>query len=122
MATLRQPEAILAVIKFADGWRILPGGSKLAPYPSQEAAVAVARHLVELAQLSGREVRLLIQHRFGELCDAPSKPVEPRRVERDEARRTVDLKPSDRPLPSQVNGAPLFVNRAHPGGAEAARL
>lgn len=70
MAKLQQPEAVLAVIRFADGWRILPGGLKLAPYPSQEAALVVARHLVQLAELSGQAVRLLVHDTFGELREA----------------------------------------------------
>lgn len=97
MVTLRQPETVLAVIKFADGWRILPGGSDREPYPTQAAAVSAARRLIEAAELSGRQLRLLVHDTFGELRDAPPrKPAGwPAREKGD---RGIALEPRERPV------------------------
>lgn len=95
MATLRQPEAVLAVIEFADGWRILPGGSGRDPYPSQVTAVRAARRLIQAAELSGRQLRLLVHDTFGELREAPPlKPAEWPSRENDN--RRLAIKPPER--------------------------
>ncbi|MDP8916772.1 MAG: hypothetical protein M3M95_06170 [Pseudomonadota bacterium] len=107
------PEAILAVIKFADGWRILPGGSNLEPYPSQEAAVSVARLLVKYAELSGREVQLLVHDTFGELYKAaPAKAAGSLSAELDHPRRDLDLGRPDQRHPRPARGRTETDERA----------
>lgn len=113
MAPLRRSEAILAVIKFVDGWRILPGGGNSTPYASQEAALVVARRLIEAAELSGRKVELLVHDGFGELGPArAANPPRPPPVEHGDPRRPSEPQRFGRGSPRPACGPAETEERA----------
>lgn len=115
MTTLRQSETVLAVIRFADGWRIVPGGSSLKSYAAQKDAISAARRLIALAELSGREVQLLVHETFGELRRAPSRAprslgLEPRdAAERAAPARFFPANQSDADLSSEMGVYPALL-------------
>ena len=114
MATSPPPEAVLAVIEFADGWRIVPGGSSVKSYAAQKDAISAARRLIALAELSGRKVQLLVHDTFGELRRAPRPPrslgPEPRQAaDRAPPARFFPANQSDADLSSEMGGYPALL-------------
>ena len=59
-------EQTIAVIKFVDGWRLLPSGPAQQVFTCRADAVRSALSLVQLAQAAGRTLTLLVHEEFGE--------------------------------------------------------
>ena len=57
----------LAVVHFADGWRILAGARKWGRFPYRVDAEDAALRLGAQAREQGREVEILVQAQHGEM-------------------------------------------------------
>lgn len=57
----------IAVIKFREGWHLVPGGSTPQYFPCRADAVRGALGLVQVARAAGHDVELLVHEEFGEL-------------------------------------------------------
>lgn len=62
----------LAVVHFADGWRILAGAGKWGRFPYRVDAEDAALRLGAQARDDGREVQILVQESYGRL-----RPLDP---------------------------------------------